>query len=112
MAKNLIHTPADTVPLAAPYTVASGGGMLVGKIFGVALSDAASGETVAVQRRGVAVLAKATGEAWTVGAAIYWDNTNRRCTTTAGSNTLVGAAFAPAASADTTGTVLLDGTIR
>jgi predicted RecA/RadA family phage recombinase len=112
MAKNILHNPGDAVPVTAPYAVASGAGVLVGKIFGVALTDAASGETVAIQRRCVAQLAKETGQAWTVGAAIYWDNTNKRCTTTASGNTLIGAAFAAAASADTTGWVLVDGTIR
>lgn len=34
--------------------------------------------------------AKATGEAWAIGAAIYWDNGNSRFTTTLTSNTLCG----------------------
>ena len=48
---------------------------------------------------------KATGEAWTMGQKLYWDNTAKKFTTTATSNTLCGYAAAPAASADTTGSV-------
>ena len=33
---------------------------------------------------------KATGEAWAIGQAIYWDNGNSRFTTTLTSNTLCG----------------------
>jgi predicted RecA/RadA family phage recombinase len=112
MAKNIRYDRAMAVPLAAPYAVTSGQGVQVGRIFGVALADAASGDTVAVHRGGVAQLAKATGQAWTVGQAVYWDNTNRVCTTTAGTNLLIGAAFEAAATGDTTGWVLLDGAVR
>jgi predicted RecA/RadA family phage recombinase len=44
---------------------------------------------------------KATGEAWAVGAVIYWDDTNKKFTTTATSNTKCGYALAPALAADT-----------
>lgn len=102
----------EVLTLAAPYDVASGAGALVGTIFGVAQVTAASGADVPLVRRGVFTLAKATGAAWTLGAKLYWDNTNKVCTTTATSNTLIGAAAAAAASGDATGSVLLDGAIR
>lgn len=44
----------------------------------------------------------AGSEAWTVGAKVYWDNTNSRFTVTATSNTLCGYATQPKAAADTT----------
>ena len=44
---------------------------------------------------------KATGEAWNVGQAIYWDNTNKRFTTTSSGNTACGTALAPALAGDT-----------
>lgn len=44
---------------------------------------------------------KATGEAWAVGAKIYWDNTAKKFTTTATSNTLCGYALGAALAADT-----------
>lgn len=109
--RNFIQ-PGDTVDVLAPYALASGAGALVGSIFGVAEGTAATGAAVRLKRTGVFTLAKATGEAWTVGAKLYWDNTNKRLTTTSAGNTLVGAAMAAAASGDTTGNALLDGTVR
>lgn len=50
--------------------------------------------------------AKATGEAWAIGAALYWDNTNKRFTTTSSGNTAAGFAGSIQESGDTTGTVL------
>lgn len=44
---------------------------------------------------------KATGEAWTVGQAIYWDNAAKKFTTTSAGNTACGTALAPALAADT-----------
>lgn len=52
---------------------------------------------------------KATGQAWTEGQLLYWDNTAKNFTTTATSNTRVGCAAVAAQSADTTGTVRLTG---
>ncbi|MBL8560895.1 MAG: DUF2190 family protein [Gemmobacter sp.] len=76
--------------LPAPYDVASGAGLLVGTIFGVAVHAALSGADVEVQTEGVVDITKVGSQAWTVGAAIYWDNAAKNCTTTVGSNTLVG----------------------
>lgn len=45
--------------------------------------------------------AKATGEAWTVGQAIYWSVANQNFTTTVGSNPKAGFALAPALAGDT-----------
>lgn len=100
--RNFIQ-PGDTMTLVAPYAVTSGGGILVGALFGVALNAAANGASVEVKMSGVFDLPKATGEAWTAGQRVYWDNTNRRLTTTVGTNTLVGAAARAQAAADTTG---------
>ena len=43
-----------------------------------------------------------SGQAWAVGDAVYWDNTNKRLTKTATDNTKVGVAVAAKA---TTGTI-------
>ena len=100
-----------TLTLVAPRTVASGAGILVGAIFAVALADAAAGQPVEARRVEVFDLAKTTGEAWTQGQKVYWDNTNFRVTATAGSNTLIGVATQAQASADAVGRVLLTGQI-
>lgn len=52
---------------------------------------------------------KATGEAWTAGAVLYWDNSAGKFTTTSTNNTKCGVAQAIAASGDTTGPVFLTG---
>lgn len=106
--KNYVQ-PGDTLTLTAPYAVASGAGLLVGSIFGVATAAAASGAAVEAAVTGVFDLAKATGAAWTVGARIYWDDTAKNCTTTASTNKLIGVAVAAAASGDTVGRVRLSG---
>lgn len=107
--KNLIQK-GDTLSLTAPADVVGGQGILVGSIFGVCSHDAKSGETMEVAVEGVFDLPKATG-ALTEGAKLYWDNTAKNITTTATSNTLIGAAVAVAASGDATGRVRLNGTV-
>jgi predicted RecA/RadA family phage recombinase len=59
-------------------------------------------------------LTKAGSQAWTVGALVYWDDTNKRCTTVATGNLLIGAAIAAVdnAAGSTTGRVRLNGVAR
>lgn len=82
----------DVVDLVAPYAVTSGAGVLVGSIFGLATSAAASGATVPAQLVGVHYITALATDAFTQGAAVYWDNTNKRCTITASGNTKIGVA--------------------
>lgn len=105
--KNYIQM-GHTVTLVAPADVSSGGGVLVGKLFGVANTDALSGADVEVTLCGVFELPKASG-AITAGALVYWDNTAKNVTTTSTSNTLIGAAVVAAASGDATARVRLNG---
>lgn len=99
--------------LVAPYAVSAGGGALIGSLFGVAASDVANGASGVFNLEGVFELAKADSQAWTQGAKIYWDNTNKVCTTTSAGNTLIGCASE--AVAGTAGLVLgrvrLNGTV-
>lgn len=99
----------DNVTVAAPYAVSSGNGCLVGTLFGVAVADAAEGADVVLATEGVYDLAKTSAQAWTVGADIYWDDTNEVCTTTGSGNTLIGKALAVAANSSATGRVRLNG---
>lgn len=103
--KNYVQE-GNIITVPAPYDVASGAGALVGTLFGVAQTAAASGAAVPLVVRGVFTLAKAASQAWTAGAAIYWDNTNKVCTTSASGNTMIGKATA--AVANGTGDVLGD----
>lgn len=104
--KNFIQ-PGDVISATAPYALSAGDGALVGSLFGVASEDAANGAAVELQVTGVFELKKLSAEAWTVGAKIYWDNTNKQCTTVATANTLIGVATEAAANPSSVGRVLL-----
>ncbi|MFN8828870.1 MAG: DUF2190 family protein [Labrys sp. (in: a-proteobacteria)] len=108
--KNYVQ-PGNTITLTAPYAVTSGDGLLVGSIFGVATRTAALGETVETTLVGVFDLTKVGSQAWAAGAKVYWDNTNKRCTTVATDNTLIGVATETVASGtgDVVGRVRLNG---
>jgi predicted RecA/RadA family phage recombinase len=89
MAKNFIQF-GDVLDLAAPYDRLSGQGAQVGQIFGVAEIDVLNTVVGPFKTQGVWELTKIGSQAWTVGALIYWDNTNKRCTTSASGNLLIG----------------------
>ncbi len=110
--KNYV-SKGDNITVAAPAALNSGDGVLVGSLFGVASRTVASGAKVAIVVEGVFTLPKVGSQAWTVGAKVYWDATNKRCTTVATGNTLIGVATAAVAGGanDTTGTVRLNGAV-
>jgi predicted RecA/RadA family phage recombinase len=99
--KNFIQ-PGDSLTLVAPYAVTSGQGVLVGAIFGVAAYDAAQNAAIECQTEGVFDITKEPALAITAGARLFWDNTNRRITTTATGNFHVGIATQAALAADAT----------
>lgn len=106
--KNYIQ-PGEVVTVTAPYAVASGDGVLVGTLFGVACNAAALGDQVEINTRDAFELKKTSAQAWTQGAAIYWDNTARECTTVTTSNTLIGKALVATVNPSATGIVRLNG---
>lgn len=91
------------VTLAAD--IASGAGLLVGALFGVAVTAGKSGDVIAVDTDGEFELPAATGAALTVGQLAYWDVTNKRVTGTAADNTLIGHVTVAKASAAAVATV-------
>ena len=101
--RNFIQ-PDDSLALAIPYAggVTSGQGVLVGAIFGVAAVDAAQNVFAECQTKGVFDITKEPALAITAGARLFWDNTNRRLTTTLTGNFQVGVATQAALAADTT----------
>ena len=105
--KNSIQE-GEVLPFAAPYAVASGGGALIGAVFGVSVNALANAEVGNFELEGVFSLPKATGAA-TAGAKAYWDNTNKNVTATSTSNTLIGVFVAAYASGDTLAQVRLNG---
>lgn len=107
MAKNCLG-PGQTMTVAdAGATVASGAGFLQGTTFGVAAHDAVSGEALVINLWGTYELVKQTGQAWTQGAVLYWDDTGKQVTTTATGNYPIGKANVAAASGDALGEVIL-----
>lgn len=109
--KNFIQ-PGDIVTVTAPADAASGTGVKVGVLFGVAVRNAVSGEPIDIQTTGVVEIAKTSAQVWAEGEAIYWNNTTKLATkaTTAG-NLLIGAAVAAAVNPSSTGTVRLNGSV-
>lgn len=106
--KNYIQE-GKTLTVTAISDVASGGGVLIGSLFGVAIGSAASGSSVTISRSGVFSLPKVEAQAWTVGDQIFWDDGDTTCTTASEGNVLIGLAVAAAANPTTTGTVALVG---
>ena len=95
--------------IPAPTGGAKSGDLIIqGVAVGIAAHDAAEGDALRVRPGGVHTRAAATGQAWTLGQAIYWDATNKVATSTATSNTKIGYAWAMKASADATGLVKLN----
>ncbi|WP_373354079.1 DUF2190 family protein [Pseudoroseicyclus sp. CXY001] len=83
----------ETLTFTAGAAYASGDGVVVGTIFGVAVNDVASGEEGVLNLLGVYELPKAASQAWTVGAAIFWDESAAEATTVAEDNRLIGVAM-------------------
>lgn len=107
--KNYIQ-PGEIVTALAPADVASGDGVLVGTLFGVATTKALSGAEVELATVGVFELPKVTGQAWaSAWAAIYWDNTAKKLTTTSSGNTKVGVNMKAQATNDAVARVRLNG---
>ena len=88
--------PGDVIDYVAGANITAGQVVLIGVRVGVALAAIANGSTGSVAMTGVFTVAKLSTDVVAQGAALYWDNTNSRLTTTASGNTLAGYAFAAA----------------
>ncbi len=107
MAKNYIQ-PGTVLDHVAATAITSGQIVLMGKRVGVALGDAAIGQTVSVQVKGVFNSPKVTANVVAQGALLYWDDTAKLLTTTATANTAAGYAAAAASGTDTTVDIALN----
>ena len=103
--KNFVQ-PGNFVTLIAPDDVASGGVVIVGKLAGVATTDAKAGAEVEVALVGVFELPKASG-VLEQGAAAHWIESPGNVTGSGG--TLIGAVVAHAATDATKVRVRLNG---
>lgn len=106
--KNFIQT-GENITITAAAAGTSGSGLLLGSLFGVLMADVAPAEEVELKLVGVFELPKTEAQAWSVGAAIYWDDAEEECTTTEGSNVKIGHAAEAASNPSPTGVVRLSG---
>lgn len=99
----------ENVDITAPYAVSSGGGVLVGALFGVAIVDIANGAVGTIATEGVYDLAAATGAGTNAaqGAKAYWDNSAKKVTPVDTNNTFIGYFLAAKATGDATARVRL-----
>ena len=102
--------PGSVVTVPAPADVASGAGVLVGSLFGIAAVSALSGADVEIKTTGVFEMAKTSALAISVGDLIYWDNTAKVVNKT-NTNKLVGVAVSAAANPSDTVKVRLNGAL-
>lgn len=99
--KNAVST-GSVISHTPVATVSSGAMVLIGTKVGVAVADIAAGVAGSVQMTGEFQIAKLSTDVVAQGAALYWDNTNKRLTTTAGGNTYAGYATGAAGNGTTT----------
>ena len=98
------------ITLAAPTGgIASGEGLIVGNIFGVAAYSAAYGDPVEVAITGVYKLPKASAAVLTVGTCVSWDNTAKNINVPGAGRFPVGVATEAAGNGITSVAVRLDG---
>lgn len=111
MAKNFVQ-PGDTLELTAPSGgVVSGGGYMIGKLFVVALTSAAAGDTFQGKTTGVFSLPKAASVTPAQGAVAFFDGSTGTVTGTSAAGLFpIGVFTVAPAGADATAPVRLDGT--
>ena len=108
--KNFV-SQGNTLEFTASADVSSGDVVVVGAAIGIAAGDVANGETGTLNLGGVYDIPKAPSQAWTVGAAVYWDDGDDVATTVAEDNALLGIAVQQVGSGagETIGRVRLNG---
>ncbi len=107
MAINFVQE-GDILQLTPAAEVLSGKGYLFGAMFAVALADVVINTPGSFATEGVWDLPKTSGQAWTVGQKVYWDDTNKRCDTDGTVGILIGAAVEIAANPSASGIVKLN----
>lgn len=105
--KNLISR-GDVIDIVATGDIVGGHPYKIGDMVGVAVRDAADGDTVGMLVQGVVELPKASGTAWTQGDTVALNAAGTMISKGTGAGTVIcGHAAAGAASGDTVGLVRL-----
>ena len=100
------HVVRVTTPAGG---IASGDGLIVGNIFGIAAYSSAEGDPVELSTTGVFQLPKASAAVLTVGARVAWDNTAKEVNTPGAGRFPIGIATEAAGNGITSVAVRLDG---
>lgn len=106
--KNYIQT-GDVVTVTTPTAIASGGGILVGSLFGIACTKADAGEAVEIAVEGVFNLPKGPDAVFALGDRAAWDATTGLIAQPAVGRCTVGAVLMDAGNGITMVRVRLDG---
>lgn len=106
--KNYVQN-GDYLEITAAATISSGDGVLVGDLFGVAMTDIANGAKGTLAVKGVYEIAKATdvGSGGTIWTPAYFDATQKKVTAIASGNVQVGLFAETTLDAATSASVLL-----
>lgn len=107
--KNFVSLGSNMTIPAPTGGVASGDGVVVENLFGVAFTSASAGEDVVIATQGVFVLPKLGTDTIAFGQRVFWDATAKRVTETATGNYPVGCAIEVAGNGATLVKVRLDG---
>jgi len=100
----------DVITIPAPTGgIASGDGVLVGNLFGVAAATVPEGEPAEVATTGVYTLPKAASAVLVLGARVSWDNAAKAVMTPGTGRYPIGIAAEDAGNGATTIAVRLDG---
>lgn len=89
--------------------IASGEGLIVGNIFGIAAYSAAEGDPLELATTGVYKLPKASAAVLVVGTRVAWDNTAKQVNTPGAGRFPIGIATEAAGTGTTSVAVRLDG---
>lgn len=107
--KNFIQN-GDMISVTAPAGgIASGQGVLIGSLFGVAAKTAAEGESVEIATAGVYELPKLASAVIAAGARVAWDDAAKQVVLPGAGLYPVGVAVLAAGNGNTTVKVRLDG---
>ncbi len=99
--------PDSPLNVVATATFTSGLFTIQGQLMGVPGNSGSSGDTMALYTEGVFTLPKTTSEAWTAGQALFWNTSTSKFTIDSTKLPVAARAAADAASAATTGPVIL-----
>lgn len=107
--KTFIQNGASLTVAAPAGGVTSGGGVLVGALFGVAATTATEGEALSIATVGVFALPKLSTAVLAAGDWVSWDATNHRCDAPGAGRYPIGAAIEAASNGAGMVKVRLDG---